>query len=955
MSAGVARTGAESMIALRGVRTNNLQNLDVEIPRRRLTVISGPSGSGKSSLAFDTLYAEGQRRYVESLSAYTRQFLDRMDRPDVDAVSGIPPAIAVERRPPAKTSRSTVGTVTETLDYLRMLYARVATRTCTGCGREVVRRETTQIVEELLGEHEGTRCAIVFPVGAAEIAAEGRGLLSRGFYRVTSDGVQIVDLHAEAPARDVDRPWFAVADRVHLDSKNRSRLAESLEAAFLEGHDRASVFLGGGERIDLSRGLHCPACDRSFEAPGPLAFSFNSPIGACARCRGFGDIIDIDPERVVPDPRRTLEAGAIAPWQSGRGRAWQRRLLAFARETGISIDLPFGELPARHRAWILDGFEAFPGVRGFFKRLERKIYKLHVRVFLSRYRRYAPCPECGGARLNPEALAHRVAGKNLAEVCSMPISRAKAFFAALRLPGQTGEAAAPLREEIVRRLDVMERAGLDYLTLDRPSRTLSGGEYQRILLAGALGSGLVGTLYVLDEPSVGLHARDGERLMGILRELTDAGNTVVVVEHDPNVIMKSDRIIDLGPGAGRLGGRIVFEGPPAALVHDAPGATAEFLSGRRSLPAPARRDLSEAPAIGIRGARAHNLKEIDVDIPLGGLVCVTGVSGSGKSTLVEETLFNGYRASKGTGDAPAGAHRTLAGTHQIADIILVDQSPIGRTPRSNPVTYMKAFDGIRHRFAGTRTAKERGLDAGSFSFNVSGGRCEACEGNGAVKIEMQFLADLHIRCEVCGGTRYQAPVLEVRYRGKTIADVLDMTVDDAIDFFADTPPVARSLWHLAEVGLGYLRLGQPATTLSGGEAQRLKIARYLAKAVSERCLFILDEPTTGLHLCDIGRLLGALERLVHHGHSVLVVEHNLDVIARADHVIDLGPEGGEAGGRVVATGPPEAIAETAGSITGSYLARYFERHGKPQPPAPAAPRRVRPLRPRTRRVSTRRR
>jgi excinuclease ABC subunit A len=550
-----------------------------------------------------------------------------------------------------------------------------------------------------------------------------------------------------------------------------------------------------------------------------------------------------------------------------------------------------------------------------------------------------------------------VAGKNLAEVCAMSISRAEEFFAALHLPGQAGEAAAPLREEIVRRLDVMERAGLDYLTLDRPSRTLSGGEYQRILLAGALGSGLVGTLYVLDEPSVGLHARDGERLMGILRELTHAGNTVVVVEHDPNVIMKSDRIIDLGPGAGRLGGRIVFEGPPAALLNDAPGATAEFLSGRRSLPAPARRDLSGAPAIGIRGARAHNLKEIDVDIPLGGLVCVTGVSGSGKSTLVEETLFNGYRASKGTGDAPAGEHRSLAGMHQIADIILVDQSPIGRTPRSNPVTYIKAFDGIRHRFAGTRTAKERGLDAGSFSFNVAGGRCEACEGNGAVKIEMQFLADLHIRCEACGGTRYQAPVLEVRYRGKTIADVLDMTVDDAIDFFADTPPVARPLWHLAEVGLGYLRLGQPATTLSGGEAQRLKIARYLAKAVHDRCLFILDEPTTGLHLCDIGRLLGALERLVHHGHSVLVVEHNLDVIARADHVIDLGPEGGEAGGRVVATGPPEAVAETAGSITGSYLARYFERHGRPQPQVPEPPRtrRARQVRPGTRRASTRRR
>lgn len=914
-------TTTSADIHLTGVRTHNLQNVDVTFPAGRLSVVSGPSGSGKSSLAFDTLYAEGQRRYVESLSAYTRQFLERMDRPDVLSVTGIPPAIAVERKPPAKTSRSTVGTVTEIVDYLRMLYARVATLTCLSCGRDVHRGTTARAVEAVLGAHEGRRGTVVFPLLRDRDDHALSRLRERGYFRLTPDGRTILDLH-DGDVVSEERPLYVVADRLKVSRAERTRLSESLEIALVEGADSAGLFLEEGEWVPLSRGFHCPHCNRAYPDPTPALFSFNSPMGACERCRGFGDVIDLDPERVVPDPAKSLAGGAIVVWQTGAYKSWQRRLLTFCKEKSIDAGVPWSALPPADRQRVFDGEKGFPGIRGFFKKLEGKIYKLHVRVLLSRYRRYVPCTACNGARLKPEALAYTLGDRSIGELTAMPIDDAIDFVSALTLEGQLADTAAPLRAEITRRLDVLKRAGLGYLSLDRPSRTLSGGEYQRILLAGALGSGLVGTLYVLDEPSVGLHARDGDRLLDILFELRDAGNTVVVVEHDRDMIRRADHLVDLGPGAGEAGGRVVYAGSPKNLER-AKGATADYLTGRKTLPPAARRDVSASPRIGIRGARLHNLHDLDVDIPLGGLVCVTGVSGSGKSTLVEETLYEGYRSGRTSG---AGAPARITGLRAVSDILLVDQSPIGRTPRSNPVTYIKAFDGIRKLFADTREARRVNLTPGSFSFNVAGGRCETCEGAGHLKIELQFLADVYVTCDACNGRRYQRHVLEVRYRDRTITDVLALTVKEAIAVFADTPAVSRPLWHLDEVGLGYLRLGQPATTLSGGEAQRLKIALHLTKRVKGNALFILDEPTTGLHLADLGPLLRAFDRLIHRGNSVLVVEHNLDIIARADHVIDLGPEGGAGGGRLVAEGTPEAVARVAGSHTGAYLARYLAEY-----------------------------
>lgn len=947
------------VIRLEGVRTHNLQGISVSIPKGTLTVITGPSGSGKSSLAFDTLYAEGQRRYVESLSAYTRQFLERMDRPDVDTIHGIPPAIAVERKPPARTSRSTVGTTTEILDYLRMLYARTAILRCLGCGRDVMRTTTPDNVDALLRDHAGKRVTIVFPPGETT-AATGESLRARGFHRVTRDGRALTDLHDHDPfggaglttdrdaAEDTDvragadgnvdtadarGEWRVVADRLRLDADARGRLQESLEVAFHEGSDRAGAFVEGAGYVPLSRGLHCASCDRAYADPTPLTFSFNSPAGACPACRGFGDVIDLDPGRVVPDGEKSLQAGAVAPFGSKKGETWQRKLEAMAPELGVRLDVPWQDLTDDERRTVYEGSGKWKGVRGFFAALERKIYKLHVRVFLSRYRRYVPCETCGGTRLRPETLAYHLDGRSIADVCRLPADQALAFARTLDLPGMRGNTAQALLPEIERRLAVMVRAGLGYLSLERPSRTLSGGEYQRILLAGALGSGLVGTLYVLDEPSVGLHAKDGERLLEILHELRDAGNTVVVVEHDRDLIAGADHLIDLGPGAGEHGGRITFEGSPSELEAAGPGteesATAAYLSRREDLPPVVRRTLDPSRSIGVRGARGHNLQDIDVDIPLGGLVCVTGVSGSGKSTLVQDTLHNAYRVARGDSAEDVQPHTRLVGLAKIQDMVLVDQSPIGRTPRSNPVTYVKAFDGIRKLFAGTRDARRLGLEPGHFSFNVAGGRCETCEGAGHLKIELQFLADLYVVCDGCDGKRYQDRILDVRYRTRSIHDVLQMTVTEAVRFFADTRAVSKPLWQLDQVGLGYLRLGQPATTLSGGEAQRLKIALHLAREVKGESLFILDEPTTGLHLRDVGKLLKSFERLLGRGHTVLVVEHNLDVIARADWIIDLGPGGGIDGGQLVVAGPPATVARTPDSITGHHLAAHLARWGHP--------------------------
>jgi excinuclease ABC subunit A len=807
-----------------------------------------------------------------------------------------------------------------------MLFARASILHCPSCHRVVARESTTQLVDGLLDDHLGGRGTVVFPL-PSDTPASLEGLRRKGFYRLTPDGREIHDLHDGDVVSD-GRPLYAVTDRLKISKKDRPRLAEALDAGFHEGADHAGVFLED-VFVPLSRGLHCPHCDIRYEDPTPMTFSFNSPVGACAACRGFGDVIDLDPDRIVPDPSKTLAKGAIAPWQSGSKRSWQKRLEAFAKTARIPLDKPWHALTDKQRDAVFDGGKGFGGVRGFFAGLEEKIYKLHVRVMLSRYRRYVPCSACDGTRLAETARAFTIDERTVGDACRIDVASLKTWIDGLNLPGQRGEAAAPLLPEISRRLDVMIRAGLDYLSLERPSRTLSGGEYQRIRLAGALGSGLMGTLYVLDEPSVGLHARDGDRLLGILEELRDAGNTVVVVEHDRDLIAAADHVIDIGPGAGASGGEIVFEGPPKALtVTDAPGLTAAYISGRTTLPPAATRDLTGAPTVGVRGARAHNLQDLDIDIPLGGLVCVTGVSGSGKSTLIQETMYAGYRALVGDGGGRVGAHRSLSGIHHIQDMVLIDQSPIGRTPRSNPVTYMKAFDGIRKLFAETREANVQGLGPGDFSFNVPGGRCESCEGAGQNKIELQFLADIYVTCDACSGKRYRPAVLEVRYRGQNIHEVLGLTVTEAVDFFADTPSVSRPLWHLKEVGLGYLTLGQPATTLSGGEAQRLKIATHLAKRVKGTSVFILDEPTTGLHVDDISNLLDAFERLIQRGHTVLVVEHNLDIVARADWVIDLGPDGGAAGGRLVAEGTPTAVAK-AKTWTGRYLAQYMKRWGVP--------------------------
>jgi excinuclease ABC subunit A len=943
-------------IVVRGARTHNLKNVDVTLPAGQLIVITGVSGSGKSSLAFDTIYAEGQRRYVESLSAYARQFLERMEKPDVDVIEGICPSIAIRQKNSVRNPRSTVGTVTEIHDYMRLLFARVGRTYCRRCGQLVVRETAEVVATELLARPEGTRLLIGFdlPVVAMSEADDADGapaaeeadgadveeratrrvgadaslratldaLRRKGFGRVLVDG-QAVALEDVDAARLRDRSALqVVVDRVKVEGDILARLTDSIEMAYREGGGAAWAVEPGAAPVThvFSERFECRTCHITYEDPQPRLFSFNNPFGACPTCHGFGNIIELDINLVVPDQAKSINQGAIEPWTKPHYRSHLAELKRVAKTRGIRLDVPWRDLSDADRTVIMEGDGAdYEGIRGFFTWLERKKYKVHVRVFLSRYRGYLTCPECEGTRLRREARDVRVGELTIDRVSALTVREAQRFFTALALSEKDRTIAEKVLNEIERRLGFLADVGLDYLSLDRLSATLSGGEAQRINLATSLGSALVGTLYVLDEPSIGLHTRDNQRLIRILRQLRDQGNTVLVVEHDADMIAVADHVIDMGLGAGEHGGRVIFAGTLEALRHEPRSLTAKYLRGELGIAIPAVRRKGTPQRIKLFGAREHNLKDVDVQVPLNTLTVVTGVSGSGKSTLVHDVFYAAMKRAKGDWDRKVGEHDRLDGHELVSDVVLVDQAPIGRTPRSNPVTYLKAFDPIRELFAATKDAKTRGLTASHFSFNVPGGRCEACQGEGEVRVEMQFLADVFVPCEQCDGRRFKQQVLEVKYKGRSIIQVLDLTVREALTFFSNSPKVLRRLQVLDEIGLGYLRLGQPATTLSGGEAQRIKIAAHLTVLSGERMLYILDEPTTGLHFDDIAKLLAAFRKLLEAGHTLVVIEHNLDVIKVADWIIDLGPEGGEDGGQLVAMGTPEQVAHAAASHTGKFL------------------------------------
>ena len=964
-------------IVVRGARVHNLKNIDFEIPHNTLTVVTGVSGSGKSSLAFDTVYAEGQRRYVESLSAYARQFLERIEKPDADVIDGIAPAVAIKQKNSTRNPRSTVATATEIYDYLRLLFARIGHTFCQQCGQEVKKDTVDDVASHILALGEGTRLNVLFPIHSHAPAVEKKGpkrprtkksaesaaqlealktrlfdLRKRGFSRLFQNG-QIFEFSTPESLLEVNfnEPVYALVDRLVVAPDQRSRIVDAVEIAYREANEVIFETVprdGDAEqpvRLRFSQRFECKNDGTRYEEPEPRLFSFNNPYGACPRCQGFGNTIDFDLDLVIPDKGKTLNEGAIEPWTKPKYRPLLTDLKRYARQAGIPLDAPWYELSAEHQRLVMEGEGRFPGVRGFFQYLERKKYKLHVRVFLSRYRGYSVCSECGGTRLRQDARQVKIEGKNICQVCSMTVEQAAAFFDGLQLTPAEAEIAERLLVELRERLRFLNDVGLEYLTLDRLASTLSGGEAQRIQLATSLGSRLVGTLYVLDEPSIGLHSRDTHRLIKILHGLRDLGNTILVVEHDPDIMRAADRILDLGPGAGESGGKVIGAGTYAELRQMPQSLTGRYLSNELRIQVPPRRRVPGKQKIKITGARAHNLKRIDLEIPLGMLVAITGVSGSGKSSLLHDVLYQGLAAAKQQTNGSTGnaiLWDSIDGADYLDEVVLVDQSPIGRTPRSNPVTYIKAFDIIRELFASTPEAKKRGFTAGHFSFNVPGGRCENCQGDGTVTVEMQFLADVELICDECKGTRYKPQVLEIRYKGKNIHEVLNLTIREGLKFFAEAPRLTEKLRVLDEVGLGYLRFGQSATTLSGGEAQRMKLAAHLQTGArapvhhseggsvmkrKQHTLYIFDEPTTGLHFDDVSKLLFAFRRLIDAGGSIIVIEHNLEVIKTADWVIDLGPEGGDRGGHVVGAGSPEAIAELPNSYTGQYLKQVLKGNG----------------------------
>jgi excinuclease ABC subunit A len=994
-----AKVAESESIVVRGARVHNLKNIDFEIPHNQLTVVTGVSGSGKSSLAFDTIYAEGQRRYVESLSAYARQFLERIEKPDVDLIDGIAPAIAIRQKNTTRNPRSTVATATEIYDYLRLLYARVGRTFCRNCGQEVKKDTVDEVAQTILGLPEGTRLNVFFPVLALtpptvkpEKKTRGRksaksaavsevvvnalrerlfDLRKKGFGRLFQNG-QIFEFATPESLLDIDfsQPVYVLIDRIVVAADQRSRIVDALETGYREagetvfkianreaaGHREAEA-LGiettpseGGmpQQWRFSHRFECKNCHIKYEEPEPPLFSFNNPFGACPRCQGFGNTIDFDLNLVIPDVTKTLSEGAIEPFTKPKYRPWQAELRKFARQSGVPFDVPWQDLSKDQRELVMEGEGKFPGIQGFFAALERKKYKLHVRVFLSRYRGYAVCPECGGGRLRADALQVKIDGRNIRELTQLTVEAAAEFFKTLKLSAEKTGIAGKILEQIQERLKFLNDVGLEYLTLDRLASTLSGGEAQRIQLATSLGSRLVGALYVLDEPSIGLHSRDTARLVSILHELRNLGNTILVVEHDPEVMRAADLILDLGPGAGENGGKVMASATYEQIKGMPQSLTGRYLNQELRIQIPRDRRTPGVPMIRVEGARAHNLKNINLEIPLGMLVAITGVSGSGKSTLVHDVLYQALAAEKGitAGAGPAASgFKRVSGGQYIADVVLVDQSPIGRTPRSNPVTYIKAFDAIREVFASVPESHKHGFGAGHFSFNIPGGRCETCQGDGTVTVEMQFLADVELICEDCKGTRYKPQILDVRYKGKNIHEVLNLTVRESLQYFAGHPKITDKMRVLEEVGLGYLRLGQSATTLSGGEAQRMKLAAHLVPSgraqgfdpatpeekeqrkrarAGKGALYIFDEPTTGLHFDDVSKLLAAFRKLIDAGGSVLCIEHNMDVIKVADWVIDLGPEGGGRGGQIVVAGTPETVAQSAKSYTGKWLARILK-------------------------------
>jgi excinuclease ABC subunit A len=934
---------AKDWIAVRGARVHNLKNIDVDLPRERLVVLTGLSGSGKSSLAFDTIYAEGQRRYVESLSAYARQFLEQMEKPDVDLIEGLSPAISIEQKTTASNPRSTVGTVTEIYDYLRLLFANIGVPHCPNCGLEIASQSLERIIDLVLTYPQDERINILAPLvrgRKGEFKKELAALVQRGYTKARVDG-QFKSLEDDIKLdRKKNHTIEVVVDRLIVRSGIERRLTESVQTALQLADDIVVInSLDEGDRL-FSRKMACVNCGISVPEMSPRAFSFNSPHGACTTCQGLGATWDFDPGRVVPDPTKSLADGAIAPWARGDRKLVRDALGRLSETFGIALGTPFGKLPKKHRDLLLFGPGGDTGTSArsrrkgpppdpFGKDFEGLIPNLRRRHAeatwsaqeeLEEFRTLRPCPSCHGDRLKPESRSVRVKGRRLAEYVNLPIAEAVQVFGALELTDRESIIAGRILKEIHDRLRFLNDVGVGYLSVGRSAHTLSGGEAQRIRLATQIGSNLTGVLYVLDEPSIGLHQRDNRALLTTLGRLRDLGNTVIVVEHDEETIRKADYVVDLGPGAGEHGGQVIFQGTPAQLLNDPSSVTGAYLRGERSIKTPAARRKALKGEIVVRGARANNLKNVDVAIPLGLFTAVTGVSGSGKSTLINEILYKSLARTLYKATSDAGLHDRIDGIELIDKVIEIDQSPIGRTPRSNPATYTGLFTFIRELFAMLPDAKQRGFKAGRFSFNVKGGRCEACQGDGVISIEMHFLPDVYVTCEECKGRRYNRETLDIHYRGKSIADVLDLTVDQALPLLENVPPIAHKLRTLQDVGLGYIEVGQASTTLSGGEAQRVKLARELSKRGTGRTLYILDEPTTGLHFEDVEKLLDVLGKLVDQGNTVLVIEHNLDVIRTADHVIDLGPEGGERGGRVIAQGTPEQVAAVASSHTGVFLA-----------------------------------